>query len=121
MMTHEAAIMVILGKMCDNLPLHRQKDRMERTRDYSPPILKLPDLMIPRPPAGEHARGGEVHNRAHRRGPHLAVYPCQRDKSSLTSDQDKRGQYGKASSTTSPSPSTVQRIPELDATDKEAR
>ena len=50
MMTHEAAIMVILGKMCDNLPLHRQKDRMERTRDYSPPILKLPDLMIP-PPA----------------------------------------------------------------------
>ena len=46
----EAAMMVILAKMCDHLPLPWHKDRMERTCDYSPPILKLPDLMIP-PPA----------------------------------------------------------------------
>lgn len=70
--------------------------------------------------ADAHGRGDQVHNGARQRGPPHAVYPYQRDQSSSTSAQDQRGTYPKPSSATSPGPSMVQRIAELDAADKEA-
>ena len=45
-LSDELVVDVIMGKMCDHLPLYRQVERMERACAYSPGLSTLSDLMM---------------------------------------------------------------------------